>query len=553
MAQTTLDQMGLESNPIPNERNSPKPNREPMKNRIQQHLRPALAVLGILAMICSVFVAHAQDLIVNTFDNDQGGTFGLDWDNFRSYAYGVTYTFDPNEDSEGNPSSGSMYVTVQWPTNSDPLWNQSWNDIQFAFGTPPINPTGYIDFDVDIKVDVTNSSVAVGGASYGAIELIVNNPWTTVLGWATLAPTSAWQHIHGSFSGIPDQTNSEAVIGFISNGGDSLTNTVRLWIDNIVFTAPPAVNTNKPKLTLAKAPPAGLTCIASKANGTYQRQMIATANSNYSWDTATAVSNTTTYSMTIASFPGGNYSGFESQMFLIPQAGLVAGPSIDWYSDNVVNFFVNANPDGTGSGTLQYKINNPSSWNTALVVTKTCATGPLGKWSLAFNQNTNVTITAPDHTSTNFTIAATDAAYFKDPLFLYVGTLPNNNGNIGQSSTFSRVQVSGAAGSINDTFGSLDPGTWVKYAEDPAGVFITAPDAKFWVSWPLPDGGFTNLYASDNLARKLGNSQWASLPAASTGWMNVGGAERLTIVNESTLNSALGYPPTNCFFGLFHH
>jgi hypothetical protein len=256
--------------------------------------------------------------------------------------------------------------------------------------------------------------------------------------------------------------------------------------------------------------------------------------------------------MTIANFPGGNYSGFESQMFLIPATGLVPGASVDWYSTNVVDFFVNANPDGTGSATLQYKVNTGSSWNAASTVSKTCASGPLGKWSLAFNHNTNVTITAPDLTTTNFTIPASDAALFQDPLFVYVGTLPNNNANIGQSSTFSQVQVSGSAGSINDTFGSLNSGTWTKYAEDPAGVFITAPDAKFWVTWPFPDGGFTNLYATDNLTKKLGNSQWASLPTASTGWMNVGGAERLTVVNQSALDAAFGYSPSNCFFGLFH-
>ncbi len=231
---------------------------------------------------------------------------------------------------------------------------------------------------------------------------------------------------------------------------------------------------------------------------------------------------------------------------------MAAGASIDWYSANVVDFFVGANPDGTGAGTLQYKVNNPSSWNTALVVSKSCASGPLGTWSLTFNNNTNVTLTAPDNTSTNFTIPASDASLFQDPLFVYVGTLPNNDANIGQSSTFSRVQVSGSAGSINDTFGSLNPSTWALYAEDPAGVFVTAPDAKYWVKWPLPDFGFTNLYASDNLAKQLGSSQWASLPTAATGWISVGGAERLTVINQSTLNAAFGYAPTNCFFGLYH-
>jgi hypothetical protein len=523
-----------------------------MKTETQQRRRRILAGFGIVTLLCAPIAARAQDLIVNAFDSDQGGTFGMDWANLRNYAYGTTYTFDPAQDSQGNSSSGSMYVTIQWPTISDPNWNQNWNDIQLAFGTPPFNPTGYIEFDVDIKVDVTNSSVAMDGTSYGALELIINNPWTTVLGWVPLAVTNGWQHIHGSFAGLPDATNSEAVLGFISNGGDSPTNTVSCWIDNIVFAAPPAVNTNQPILSLVKAPPPGLTCMTSKPLGTWQRQMVSTVNSNYSWNTATAASSTTTYSMTIASCPGGNYHGFESQMFLIPQLGMVAGPSIDWYSANVIDFFVGANPDGTGAGTLQYKVNSPGSWNTAMVVNQTCATGPVGKWSLTFDHNTNVTITAPDHTSTNFTIPASGAANFQDPLFVYVGTMPNDNANIGQSSTFSQVQVLGAAGSINDTFGSLSSGTWASYAEDPAGVFITSPDTKYWLTWPLPDGGFTNLYASDNLTKKLGSSQWSSLPASATGWMNVGGAQRFTVIKQSTLNGAFGYTPTNCFFGLFH-
>jgi hypothetical protein len=523
-----------------------------MKIEAQRRLQPAIAVLGIIAIICTSLAAQAQDLIVNSFTNDDNGTFGLDWVNFRTYAYNVTYTFDSTQNSTGDTNLGSMYITAQWPIHSDTSWNENWNDIQFAFYTPPFNPTAYIDFECDIKVDVTNSSPAIDGTSYGAVELIVNNPWTTVLGWQTLAATNGWQHVSASFAGIPEETNSEAVIGFISNGGDSLTNTVNYWVDNIVFTALPTVNTNQPRLNLAKAPSPGLTLFASEPAGTYQRQMVATVNSDYSWNTATAVSNTTTYSMTITSFPGPEYAGFESQMFLIPQLGLVSGPSVDWYSTNVVDFFVDENPDGTAMATFQYKVNTPSSWSPALVVSETCAKGPLGVWSLSFNNNTNVTLTAPDNTTTNFTIPAGDAALFKDPLYVYAGVLPNNNLNIGQSSTFSRVQVSGSAGSINDPFASLNPATWVKYAEDPAGVFITTADTKYWVTWPLPDLGFTNLYATDNLKNSVANSQWLSLPGAATGWISVGASKRLAVLSQSTLNASFGYPPTNCFFELFH-
>jgi len=522
--------------------------------------RGLLPLTVSLTLICSGLVAMADNLIVNSFD---AGISGIDWQNFRSYAYSYAEVWDPTQDSQGNPNSGSMYLTVNWPLHNDPTWNQNWNDVQLAFYTGSFDSANYITFELDIKVDVTNSFPALDG-TYGALELIVNNPWTTVVGWATITATNGWQHFKGYFSGIPGGTYSEAVIGLISNGGSSLTNTVNYWIDNIVFTAPPSVHTNRPNLSIAPAPPAGLTCIASQPGGTYQRQMIATVNSDYSWNTATAVSNSTTYSLSIARFPGPNYPGFTGQMFMIPQAGMIGSPiddSIDWDSSDVAALYVGVNQDRTATATFQYKTNNPSSWITALVVTQQCLAGPLGKWTVTFKNDTNVTLTAPDRTSTNFTIPAADAAFFADPLYVYVGDQPNINGNIGQSATFSRVTVAGSAGAIDDNFVAngtpgqpyvLNTNIWTLNTADPNGVFITAPDAKYWISWPLPDAGFTNLYATDDLKNKISGLQWVSLPVSATGWLDVAGVTRLTVVNQSTLNAAFSNPPGRSFFGLFH-
>ena len=537
-----------------------KPQSANYNSRRPAGILAAIAATAMLGIISSPPAASAQDLIVNTFDT---GISGIDWSNFRTYAYSWNQAWDALQDANGNTNSGSMYLTVNWPTNSDPNWNKNWNDVQLGFYTGSFDSSNYTAFEVEIKVDVTNSFPALDG-TYGAVELIVNNPWTTVLGWAPLAATNGWQHIQGYFSGIPGGTYSEAVIGFISDAGSSLTNSVSCWIDNIIFTAPPSVNTNRPSLSVTKAPPAGLTCICSQPGGTYQRQMVATVSSNYSWSTATAISNTTTYSMNIAAFPDAKYAGFAAQMFLIPQAGMTGSPiddNIDWDSTNAADLYVVANPDGTATGYFQYKVKQPSSWNTSLAVSNACARGPLGTWSLTFNNNTNVTVTAPDNTSTNFTIPADDAALFQDPLFFYVGDQPNNNANIGQSSTFSRVKISGAAKSIDDDFVSggtpgqpyvLDAATWAENTADPLGVIITALDAKYWVTWPTPDAGFTNLYATDNLAKNLGKSEWLSLPTASTGWILVGAVERLAVINASTLSAAFSYSPTNCFLGLYH-
>jgi len=524
---------------------------------IFQHFR---LILLVLALACSTGAALADDLLVNTFDT---GITGINWQNFRNYIYSSDEVWDFSQDADNNPGSGSLYLTVNWPLNSDPNWNDSWNDVQIAFYTPQINSADYINFECDIKVDTTNSFPALDG-TYGALELIVNNPWQNVLGWATLAATDGWQHFAGSFAAIPDGTYSEAIVGFISNGSSACTNTLALWIDNIVFTAPPSVHTNQPAMAIVKAPPPGLTCVCSQQGGTWQRQMIATVNSDYSWNTASAVTDTTTYSMTIAAAPDSSYPSFSSQMFLVPQLGMVGSPidnSIDWNSANVVDLAVSVNPDQSATGSFQYKVNNAGNWNAALHVSLSCASGPVGTWSLVFNNNTNVTLKAPDNTFTNFTISAADASLFQDPLYFYVGTQPNNNANIGQSTTFSHVQISGAAGSIDDDFVSagtpgqpyvLDPSIWTLNTADPKGVFITAPDAKYWVTWSLPDYGFTNLYVTDNLNQKLGNSEWSSLPVASTGWLDGGSGQRIAVINESALNAAFSHAPTNCFFGLFH-
>jgi hypothetical protein len=534
-------------------------------NRVFQtpgRLAAAMTGVALLAMLFTARVATAQPLVVDTFADassvDIGNVPGIDWVNYRSLSVNVTW--DPNQQSPGNPNPGAMYVTVDWPATNAAGYTTSWTDMQFGFDTSGVFDTSnYIAFECDILVDVTNSSLALDGSDYGAIELIVNNPWDNVVGWAQLLNTNGWQHFSGIFSAIGSAQgdHSQAIVGLISQGTDTLTNAVSYWIDNIVFSAPSTVNTNQPPMTIATAPPPGLTCICSQPGGTYQRQVIETANSDYSWNTASSASNTTTYSMTIAAFPGPAYTGFEDQMFLIPLAGMTGTPQdddIDWDSSDVAALYVGENPDGSATGTFQYKVNQPSSWNTSLVVSKTNAAGPLGTWTLAFNNNTNVTLTAPDKTSTNFVINATDASQFVDPLYIYLGDQPNQNANIGQSSTFSEFTVSGAASSFSDNFATFNTNNWANdTASDELGIFINAPDAKYWLTWPTPDAGFTNVFVTDNLTNQIVNGQWKSLPSASTGWVLVGGDERLTVIEQSTVNAAFGYQPTNVFFELYHN
>ena len=526
------------------------------KSASHPYLLSMVAGLGLLG---SVNVATADDLLVNTFDSDISG---IAWENWRSYVTGHDRVWDAAQDADGNASSGSMYVTANWPLASDPNWNNGWNDVQVAFNAGTFASADYIDVEAYVKVDVANSSTAADGG-YGVIGLYVNGGsggWQQVQGYANLTATGDWQRIHGSLSGIPAETYDSVVIGFISNGGSSLTNTVNYWIDNVRLTAPPSVHTNRPALNITKAPPAGLTCLASAPGDAWQRQMVRTVNSSYSWHTANAASNTTTYSINIAAFPGAAQSGFEAMMYLIPVTGMSSPDdgSVDWDSAHVAYFTITANADGTGRGNFRYKVNSANAETFQSWTDFNCASGPLGNWALTFNNNTNVTISAPDGTSTALVIPESDTANFQGDLIAYFGVRPTDTTRIGQSATFSRIKITGAAATLDDTFVSsgppydLDAATWVRKASSPQGIFVTAPDTKYWVTWPQPDAGFTNLYVTDNLNKKLGNAEWLSLPADTTGWLNVAGDRRLTVVRQSTLNTAFSYAPTNCFFGLFH-
>jgi hypothetical protein len=440
---------------------------------------PALAGLAVLAL---TYGAAAQDLTINTFDS---GIEGVGWENWRSYVLGHDEVWDSSHDADGNTASGSMYITVNWPLSGDPTWNNGWNDVQVAFSAGTFTSTDYIELEAFIKIDVTNSFTALDG-SYGVAGLYVNGGsggWQQVQGYATLAATSDWQRIHGFMSAIPGETYDQVVIGLISNGGSSATNTISYWVDNIRITAPPSVNTNRPPLTIAKAPPAGLTCVASAPTDAWQRQMVRTVNSSYSWNTAAASSNTTTYSINLAAFPAAAYSGFEAMMYLIPVSGMPSGPdgnSVDWDSAHVTYFTITANADGTGEGNFRYKVNDPGAEHFRSWTDLPCGTGAIGAWSLAFTYNTNVTMTAPDGTSTNLTISAEDAANFLDPVIAYFGVRPADATRIGQSATFSRIRIIGAADAIDDNFVSqgppytLDANTWVRKASSPQGLFISA-------------------------------------------------------------------------------
>src|SRR4030095_2553222 len=113
---------------------------------------------------------------------------------------------------------------------------------------------------------------------------------------------------------------------------------------------------------------------------------------------------------------------------------------------------------------------------------------------------TTVAMTGPG-VSTNFTLASEMADKFAGQMLLHFGTFKNQIRNNGASATFSRIQVTGGFSPFDETF--LGPGlnpdpqnpTW-RIAADLVGLQWIPQSTAYWLTWTLPDTGFTVESAS---------------------------------------------------------
>ncbi len=534
------------------------------------------AVLGLILLGSATSVRAITDRIIATFDADISVTHD-DGGIAKTLAWSQT-------NAPSSPAGGSLYVTVNYPVAT------GWNDSKVGitdpapagdFAWPGIDCTLYANLEFDVMVDQANSHPAVNG-SYGGVQVVFQgwagaNGNPSDIGWVpiaapTLANVSGWQHMVVSLTPYPHNLN-KLVLNFFTNPG---TNSISCWVDNIKLTAPPAP---PPTLQIAKAPPAGLTCIASKSGDTYQRQIIRTLDNSYSFHSTTAPSNTTTYSLTIADFPAKAYSGYIAQMFLVPQyvhndfnqTNMQFGPtdsSIDWNSGSVIYWVIGQNANGKAYSDFRVKTNEFSQQHMAFddapfgtypnghLAAFGVNSGVIGTWTLSINNNTNVTIIAPDASQTNFVMNPDWADYFQSYVYAYVGIQPNDNARIGQSTTFSRVRIAGSLAEIDDDFVSAGPpytlnsSIWTKSAADGQGILINPPDAKLWLKWSTPDSGFSTVYTTDDITKRVANNEWIDLVRPPSSWTTVND-KHMIIIRQSDLDAAFGYSPTQAFFQLW--
>jgi hypothetical protein len=431
---------------------------------------------------------------------------------------------DVSMDANGNPNSGSMMIV-------SPLAGYNQNVFYGTFGNQGLydfsvqaDLTLYtnITFDIHVAPGTPKSSsgdfgrIGVGfhGADYAYHEisnLII--PGSSTNGWVRLS-----LNINHAQSGLTTATG----IGFAINSYSgyplfTLTN----WIDNLeVHLAPPPP---PPVLANLQTAVVGLNCTIPGGFNEYSRFNLATVNDfGYGFNDQPSV----TYSWTINTFsPDKGDTLFQQHLFIVNGSPTPNHSAADYYQANCIWVNVQQNANGTALCSFQYKTNepagnamffntlsptnpsNPNGWPVQPVASLTAAS-PLGTWSLAFNGNyynppINVTITAPNGTTTNFVFDSASAALFTDPATVLLGAQPNSPDSTGETVVFSNFSISGNDYPFSDDFTNdtvLNTSLWEILAANTNGVVLVPPGSAYWLSWTLPDDGFSLQTASDLLA-----------------------------------------------------
>lgn len=451
----------------------------------------------------------------------------------------ISWDPEANSDVTDNPAGAlKFYVPFDLVTYQ----GENQTCFQRSFGEP-LDFAQYTKIHFDIKVDESSSRLSVnwGAGQFGGINLVARNAdWSVQLGEITTADPwlgendyGVWRHQAMEVDPTLTTHHDMAALmfhiwsGWLEAGNETggHTNAVTFWVDNLYFevstnTAPP------PPPTLALRPASGgLQLLATQTGGQWQRQNIRTVSDAQSWMGATGP---VTYEMTIKDAP--DLNGFQAHMFFIPNSTGDTAP--DWNRPDALNFMIYDQGNGAGSAALGFKTNEPSG-NSQIYGANHLADLPstsiLGTWKITFHQDTDITLTAPDGSTTNVVMPSDAAALFANPLTVYFGSQPGNVDYVGSGYVLSNVKITGTEAPLDDSFPGpgLDEALWVVAADDAPGVLVTPSDSKYWLDWTLPANGFL-----PQVNGTLAQGTWVDLDATAS---FKSGPKRTLIVPASVL------------------
>jgi len=498
----------------------------------QQWLSAAAA--GLALAFCTSSGVAAPDQILGSFDTDLTGHYV--WG--RGWGADTTVVWD----AAGN---GGGCVTAQGTfnsTNSDtPVCVYAVNaGNPWYHPLPTFDLTLYtaIEFDIKWNNDPTNIPLSQfnnpsgepdawsdTGLQIGAVG--TNNANNIVITGMPIpaAAAGAWAHVVIPID--PTKPGLGEVYGLWirkwicnppANPGDWQTGHVitndghyQFYVDNVVLKgtdAPPPPPTISP---LVK-PVNGVAFIAA-SGGQYDRQEIRTVTTNYSWIGA---SGPVSYSIDIAKLGENNPNGFAAFFHFVPGGAATNNADSDWHEPNVLMWSIQNNADGSAWAPLRYKTNAPDS-NGHLYDTGDLggqgAPSCLGTWTITFDNDTNVTMKAPNGwtTTTNIPIEVIDIFKTTPGIQVNIGGTPGSPTRLGQMVVVTSAKFTGTPSPIDSSFltAAPDPAIWTTLMTGTTyGVQPILPDSAYWIDWTLPANGY------DLLTAAAVTGPWSKIPYA---------------------------------------
>jgi hypothetical protein len=531
-----------------------------------------VAALAGLALAASIGASHAQTFLTGSYTNNfdtcgqvtpfSGECSVAGWVYWYGTPGGDTpMTNDVYEDVNNNPNSGSLLVVSPF----DSSFNQN-----FFFGTFDNTPFGtteeanllnYSDITFYIKMAPgtpprTNSSGV--NLDFGTIGVGIFFPYAyEELERPTipLAASNNWVMLTVPINHtLPNLTNVSGVAFDIDSADGYPQFSMTNYIDSLQMHA-----LGTEVIPVALAPPVkatpGLNCIASAAGtgGEFNRYQVSTvADTGYSFVGRPSV----TYSWNIESFPAKTGGNFQQHFFIVNGAPGPFDDAPDYNLADCLFMTVQQSDAGTATFDFRYKTNepggngmlfntfspgdsndNPYGWPVEPVASLSTTAGALGTWSVTFANNTNITVHAPDGSSTNFSIDPATAALFADPATLILGGQPNNPNGAGKAVVYSSFSASGCAAPISDNFladTTLNTAVWQNLSNDTNGLYLVPATAAYWLSWTLPDAGY-QLQSKAGLGTPGG---WTQL---STPEIVVNGRRQALLDNSQLPSGTQGY------------
>jgi hypothetical protein len=399
--------------------------------------------------------------------------------------YSLPMTNDPTMDAQGNPSSGSLILFSpfgQAPRPSFPSQNVVFGTFGGNLWDSSLQIPGTVVQQLSFDVHVKPGTPLSASNNFGGISIALVPPnwdggtfhhFTPVT--VPAVATNGWVHIV--------ETNQQDLQRFAWNYGPYAagvgidynnysgypTNDVVMWVDNVAVTTGPA-------WALPPPPPTspGLNVLFWMSSQ-YDREMISAGNVGYSFVGRSDV----VYSWTVGTFPSSDHQYCVQFFFLIGDDTGSRGTdtAADWSAPNVIAAVLSQSPSGGATMTFNWKTNVPAANPVFASFGSLTVPSPLGKWSLRFQNTTNVTLSGPNGAMTNFVFPAAAAALFADPMVMFLGGQQNGNASDpladeGTSVTLQQFNATGIANAFTDSFTNDTSlaSPWVNASQEPRDI-----------------------------------------------------------------------------------